>query len=235
MGVQVQYCGLTGRLENCQVEVFLAYLSEHGHTLIERRLYLPQSWATDQTKRNKTGVPETITFATKPRLARAMLHSAFASGVRPAWVVADEVYGSDGKFWWWLEQEYQQPYLLTVGSQHSVVIGYQEYCAKALAQSLQPEHWRRLSCGYGTKGERIYDWAAVEVNCNHERGTKQWLLFRRNLENLMILTDNVLSGVCSCPDNARNNGIDCWRRWRIEECFTVAKDQLGLSEYEVRS
>jgi SRSO17 transposase len=84
-----------------------------------------------------------------------MLQSAFASGVRPAWVVADEVYGNDGKFWWWLEQEYQQPYLLTLGSQHSVVIGYQEYRAKALAQSLHPEQWQRLSCGYGTKGERI--------------------------------------------------------------------------------
>jgi SRSO17 transposase len=112
VGVQVQYCGLTGRLENCQVGVFLAYLSEHGHTLIDRRLYLPQTWATDQTKRKKAGVPETISFATKPRLATDMLQSAFASGVRPSWVVADEVYGKDGKFWWWLEQEHQLQKLL---------------------------------------------------------------------------------------------------------------------------
>jgi len=236
VGVQVQYCGLTGRLENCQVGVFLAYVSEHGHTLIDRRLYLPQSWATDQGKRKKTGVPETITFATKPRLAREMLQSAFASGVRPAWVVADEVYGSDGKFWWWLEQEHQQPYLLTVGSQHSVVIGYQEYRAKALAQSLQPEHWQRLSCGYGTKGERIYDWAAIEVNCNRERGMKRWLLFRRNLENPDEPHSMTYYQVYAPAQTTLETMVSiAGGRWRIEECFSVAKDQLGLSEYEVRS
>ena len=236
VGVQVQYCGLTGRLENCQVGVFLAYISRHGHTLIDRCLYLPQSWAGHQDKRVKVGVPAAIRFATKPQLAKQMLQSAFASGLRPAWVVADEVYGSDGKFWWWLEQEHQQPYLLTVGVQQSVVIGYQQYRAKELAGSVKSEQWQRLSCGYGSKGERLYDWARIEVNCSKEHGFRRWLLFRRNLEkpddphsityyqvyapaNTMLETMVLIAG----------------QRWRIEECFTVAKDQLGLSEYEVRS
>ena len=119
VGVQVQHCSVTGRLENCQVGVFLAYVSPHGHSLIDRRLYLPQFWCNDSDKRGKAGVPETVKFATKPQLAKQMLESAFAAGIRPPWVVADEVYGNDGKFWW-LEQHHQQSYLLTVASSHCV-------------------------------------------------------------------------------------------------------------------
>ncbi len=91
VGVQVQHCSLTGRLENCQVGVFLAYVSLQGESLIDRRLYLPQSWCNDPDKRAKAGVPETIEFATKPQLAKQMLESAFQAGIRPMWVVADEV------------------------------------------------------------------------------------------------------------------------------------------------
>lgn len=236
VGVQVQYCGTTGHMENCQVGVFLAYISPHGHSLIDRRLYLPQSWASDSATRAKTGVPESVEFTTKPMLARAMLESAFEAGISPAWVVADEVYGSDGKFWWWLEQEYQQAYLLTVGVKQSVSIGWQQHRAGDLATSLSPEDWQRLSCGLGTKGERYYDWARIEVNCCNDHGFKRWLLFRRNL---------------NAPDDPRsityyqvyapaNTSLDTMatvagQRWRIEECFKIAKDQLGLGEYEVRS
>jgi SRSO17 transposase len=236
VGVQVQYCGLTGRLENCQVGVFLAYVSPHGHTLIDRRLYLPQSWAEEPDKRAKAGVPEAVKFATKPQLARQMLQSTFESGLRPAWVVADEVYGSDGKFWWWLEQEHHQPYLLTVGVQHSVVIGFQHYRAKYLAQSLEAEQWQQLSCGNGTKGERLYDWARIEVNCLNEHGLKRWLLFRRNLEHPNDPHSITYYQVYAPADTTLETMVSvAGQRWRIEECFTVAKDQLGLSEYEVRS
>lgn len=236
VGVQVQYCGTTGHMENCQVGVFLAYISPHGHSLIDRRLYLPQSWASDSEKRALVSVPESIEFTTKPMLARAMLQSAFEVGIQPDWVVADEVYGSDGKFWWWLEQEHQQAYLLTVGVKQSVTIGWQQHRAGDLAQSVSPEDWQRLSCGLGTKGERYYDWARIEVNCCNDGGFKRWLLFRRNL---------------NAPDDPRsityyqvyapaNTSLDTMatvagQRWRIEECFKIAKDQLGLGEYEVRS
>lgn len=96
VGVQVQYYGTTGHLENCQVGVFMSYISDLGHTLIDRRLYLPRSWSEDQSKCKKVAIPEAIKFATKPQLAQQMLQSAFKSGIRPAWFVADEVYGTDG-------------------------------------------------------------------------------------------------------------------------------------------
>jgi SRSO17 transposase len=84
--------------------------------LIDRRLYLPRSWSEDQSKRNKAAIPESIQFATKPQLAQQMLQSAFKAGIRPAWFVADEVYGTDGSFWWWLEQTGEQSYVLTVNN-----------------------------------------------------------------------------------------------------------------------
>jgi SRSO17 transposase len=236
VGVQVQHCSLTGRLENCQVGVFLAYVSRYGHSLIDRRLYLPQSWCNDSDQRAKAGVPKTVGFATKPQLAQQMLKGAFEAGVRPKWVVADEVYGKDGKFWWWLEEQYQQPYLLTVASTHSVLIGYQEHRVKALAQALPVEQWQRLSCGDGTKGERIYDWARIAVNCSNKHGMKRWILLRRNIEK----PDDPLSityyQVYAPADTTIEDIVFvAGQRWRIEECFAIAKDKLGLSEYEVRS
>lgn len=236
VGVQVQHCSLTGRLENCQVGVFLAYVNPQGHSLIDRRLYLPQSWCDDPDQRAKAGVPETVEFATKPQLAKQMLKGAFEAGLRPKWVVADEVYGKDGKFWWWLEEQYQQPYLLTVANTHSVFIGYQEHRVKALAQALLNQQWQRLSCGDGTKGERTYDWARIAVNCSNKHGMKRWILLRRNIEK----PDDPLSityyQVYAPTDTTIEDMVFvAGQRWRIEECFAIAKDKLGLSEYEVRS
>lgn len=236
VGVQVQHCSLTGRLENCQVGVFLAYITAHGHSLIDRRLYLPQSWCNDSDKRAKAGVPKSFKFATKPQLAKHMLESAFKAGIRPAWVVADEVYGNDGKFWWGLEQHYQQPYLLTVASSHSVVIGYQEHRVKALAQALPNEQWQRLSCGTGSKGERIYDWAKIAVNCNDEHDMKRWILLRRNIEKPDdLLSITYYQVYAPAKTTLEEMVLVAGGRWRIEECFAIAKDKLGLSQYEVRS
>lgn len=237
VGVQVQYCGTTGHMENCQVGVFLSYISARGHSLVDRRLYLPDSWSKDQTRRHKAGVPEAVEFATKPHLARAMLENAFNSGIRPAWVVADEVYGSDGKFWWWLETEHQQAYVLSVSVKHSVCIGYQQYRAAAVAQSVASEDWCRLSCGDGSKGERLYDWARVPVNslCD-EYGYGRWLLFRRSLENPEEPRSTTYFQVHAPLGMTLEQMAEAaGGRWRIEECFKVAKSHLGLGEYEVRS
>jgi len=236
VGVQVQYYGTTGHLENCQVGVFMSYISDKGHTLIDRRLYLPRSWSEDQNKRKKGAVPESIEFATKPQLAQQMLESAITDGIRPAWFVADEVYGNDGSFWWWLEKTAKQPYVLTVNKKQPVVIGWQRYRAEELVPQADSQQWQRLSCGSGSKGERYYDWARVAVNCDQSEGFQRWLLFRRSLEHpddprfisyYQVFAPNQIS----LETMAEIAG----QRWRIEECFKFAKDQLGLGEYEVRS
>lgn len=236
VGVQVQYYGTTGHLENCQVGVFLAYITGQGHTLVDRRLYLPKSWAADPQKRGKVGVPETVKFATKAQLAQQMLQSAWAAGLRSAWVVADEVYGNDTGFGRWLEQSGQQPYVLTVNKQYSVVIGWQPYRAQALGQSLLADQWQRLSCGQGSKGEREYEWARVAVNCGDSGDFQRWLVFRRSLEQLDPLQPISYYQVFAPKDTSLATIAQvAGRRWCIEECFKLAKSQLGLADYEVRS
>lgn len=236
VGVQVQYYGTTGHLENCQVGVFLAYVTGKGHTLIDRRLYLPKSWADDSQKREKVGVPETVRFATKAQLAQQMLQSAWDAGLRSAWVVADEVYGNDTRFGRWLEQTGQQPYVLTVNKKHSVVIGWQPYRAEALCQSLLPEQWQRLSCGQGSKGEREYEWARVAVNCGDSEDFQRWLVFRRSLEHLDQAQHISYYQVFAPKETTLATiALVTGKRWCIEECFKLAKSQLGLADYEVRS
>ena len=236
VGVQVQYYGTTGHLENCQVGVFLAYITGKGHTLIDRRLYLPKSWADDAQKRDKVGVPETVRFATKAQLAQQMLQSAWDAGFRSAWVVADEVYGNDTGFGRWLEQTGQQPYVLTVNKRHAVVIGWQPYRAEALCQSLLPEQWQRLSCSQGSKGEREYEWARVAINCGDSCDFQRWLVFRRSLEQL-DQPQHISYYQVFAPKHTSLATIAkvVGRRWCIEECFKLAKSQLGLADYEVRS
>ena len=236
VGVQVQYYGTTGHLENCQVGVFLAYGTTRGHSLIDRRLYLPKSWADDAQKRGKVGVPETVRFATKAQLAQQMLQSAWDAGLRSAWVVADEVYGNDTRFGRWLEQTGQQPYVLTVNKKHSVVIGWQPDRAEALCQSLLPEQWQRLSCGQGSKGEREYEWARVAVNCGDSGDFQRWLVFRRSHYQLDQAQHISYYQVFAAKDTSLATIAKvAGRRWCIEECFKLAKSQLGLADYEVRS
>ena len=157
VGVGRQYCGLTGQIENCQVGVFLAYISSKGHSLLDRRLYLPKSWSAVPHRRKRAKVPSKVRFATKTGLAKRMLQSIFQSGMRPAWFVADEVYSRDAGFWRWLEQTAKQPYILTVNKKQPTPINFQTCYAEDLAQAVNPEAWHRLSTGAGTKTERYYD------------------------------------------------------------------------------
>src|SRR6478735_10472093 len=104
-GVQRQYSGTAGRIENCQIGVFLAYASRYGRTLIDRALYLPEGWASDRARRTEAGIPEAVAFATKPKLGLAMLERAHAAGIPFAWVTADSVYGADYRLRRWLQEQ----------------------------------------------------------------------------------------------------------------------------------
>src|SRR5436853_1168368 len=117
VGVARQYSGTAGRIENCQIGVFLAYASRYGQALIDRQLYLPDVWAQDASKRTKAGVPEEITFATKPEIARDRIAAALDAGVPCAWVLADALDGSDSRLRRMLEKR-EQPYVLAVRSNH---------------------------------------------------------------------------------------------------------------------
>lgn len=229
-GVARQYCGLTGQIENCQVAVFMAYLSSRGQALIDRRLYLPKSWSSSAKKREKAKIAQTTKFATKTGLAKEMLQSTFEAGLRPAWFVADEVYSRDGLFWYWLEQTFQQSYVLTVTKKQPTPINFPTHYAEDLLKKLSESDWHTLSCGAGSKGERYSDWARVRLSCTQPFGYSRWFLFRRQFSKDKNCF--VFSYYQAFAPKDTSLGTLAWvagQRWRIEECFKFAKSHLGLA------
>ena len=165
VGVQRQYSGTAGRIENCQIGVFLAYASARGRTLLDRELYLPQVWAEDWERRREAGVPESVGFRTKPQLAQLMLKRALESGVPFGWVAGDEVYGNDRKLRRWLERA-GIPHVLAIRSNEKLWVwtdqGLCQVRADRLTSQVDELGWTRCSAGDGAKGPRVYDWAVVD-------------------------------------------------------------------------
>jgi hypothetical protein len=154
--VQRQYSGTAGRIENCQIGVFLGYTSRHGQALIDRALYLPAVWAKDEDRRREARIPTEIAFTTKPKLGLAMLERARQNGVPFAWITGDSVYGADHAIRRWAER-HRRGYVLAVTSK--------QYLGQRLVTSwikrLPRKAWQRLSAGDGAKGPRLYDWGYI--------------------------------------------------------------------------
>ena len=235
VGVQRQYSGTAGRIENCQIGVFLAYASARGRTLLDRELYLPQVWSEDWERRREAGVPESVGFRTKPQLAQLMLERALESGVPFGWVAGDEVYGNDRKLRLWLERE-GIPHVLAIRSNEKLWAltdkGPRQVRADRLTPPVDELGWIRCSAGDGAKGPRVYDWAAVEIRPLREPGKGYWLLARRSIAKPGELAYYVCFGPAgtALEELVRVAGT----RWAIEECFEEAKGQVGLDQYEVR-
>ncbi len=231
VGVQRQYSGTAGRRENCQIGVFLNYASPKGRTFLDRELYLPQSWADDAERRREAGVPEAVTFATKPELAKRMLERAFAAGVPAAWVTGDEIYGDATDLRRWLEQE-RHPYVVAVSCSHPVWHDGKQERADALVASLAQEAWGTLSCGAGSQGERVYDWACLQLPAATTAGMAHWLLVRRKRSDPTELAYFRAWGpeATQLPELVRVAGM----RWATQESFEDAKGSVGLDQYEVR-
>jgi SRSO17 transposase len=183
VGVKRQYSGTAGRIENCQMGVFLTYATPKGHSLIDRELYLPQDWATDTGRRNEAKVPTQVEFQTKPRLAQGMLARAFAAGIQPKWVTGDSIYGSDRRLRVWLEAQ-QQSFVLAVNRNEALWRHVEQVRADALAQQLPAQAWQRFSVGEGAKGLRMYEWAAVALpRWGQDPEWQHALLVRRCLDD----------------------------------------------------
>ena len=234
-GVQRQYSGTAGRIENSQVGVFLAYASARDRTLLVRELYLPQVWADDWERRREAGVPEEAVFRTKGQLAQLMLGGVLASGVPFAWFTGDEVYGSDRKLQLWLERQ-EVPHVLALKSNEKLWAltdkGPRQARADRLASGVVESAWVRWSAGNGAKGPRVYNWAAVDIRPLREPGKGHWLLVRRSVAK----PEELAYYVCCGPSGTALEELVrvAGRRWTIEECFEEAKGQVGLDQYEVR-
>jgi len=234
-GVARQYSGTAGRVENCQVGVFLAYAAAAGRTFLDRELYLPKAWTEDRERCAEAGVPDQVEFATKPVLAMRMLTRALVAGVPASWVSADEVYGQHYRLRAMLEDR-QVPYVLAVPVNQRVIgtVGRRvvECRADSLAAGLPPRAWKRISAGAGAKGPRLYHWARAVIRPLEDTGRGYWLLVRRSLTDPSDRAYYLCHGPTDTPlrELVRVAGA----RWAIEESFQTAKGEVGLDQYQVR-
>jgi SRSO17 transposase len=239
-GVARQYTGTTGKVDNCQIGVFLAYASSKGRALIDRELYLPTSWTEDRDRCDRAGVPDEVGFATKPQLGIAMLERAHAAGVLSGWVTADEAYGQNPTFRAWLADR-GVPFVLATRNDDVLASpdGHRRQ-AKVLATiaGTAAGGWERRSIGPGAHGERDYDWTAVLLDpAGLPAGWGHWLLVRRQThpgegKKYRDLAFYRCAGPTATPlrELIRVAGA----RWAIEECFQAAKNEAGLDQYQVR-
>ncbi len=235
VGVQRQYTGTAGRIENAQVGVFLAYASRHGHTLIDRRAYLPKSWTDDRQRCEQAGVPDDVVFATRSELADDMITAAVKALVPARWVAADEAYGNNTTLRARL-RELRLGYVLAVSCDHLVPIdGGKTRCrADQLAENLPTTAWTRRSAGNGSKGPRFYDWAwlaDIGADGDPDDDGRHSLLIRRN-----NTTGELAFYRCWTPQPATLAQLVAVAgvRWIVEEGFQAAKGQVGLDQHQVR-
>jgi len=235
-GVGLQYCGATGQVENCQVGVFLSYVTAKGHTLIDRELYLPFDWCEDRDRCRTAGIPDSVRFQTKPELAQLMIERIFQAQIPISWVVADTVYGGNLDLRTRLEA-HGYPYVMAVACKEPV--GFQtptgrrrEEAAVVESLVLRDGDWQRLSMSEGTKGPRLFDWAIVPMLHQWEDDGRHWLLIRRCVDDPSKKTYYFVFAPqgTTLPEMVKAIGA----RWHIEENFENGKD-LGMDQYEVRS
>jgi SRSO17 transposase len=257
VGVARQYCGATGKIDNCQVGVYLAYASTQGHTLLDERLYLTEAWAADRERRQEAGVPEDVVFRTKPELALELIRTV-GPQVRHGWVTFDEGYGKDPNFLSGLE-ELGECY---VGEVPKTFRGWlrrprvdepspgrtgrprckprvrrgepEPQTAEAIGAALPSSAWKRLSFREGTKGTQWAHFAAIRIVAERDDlpGPELWLVVERSCDQAPYIKYYVSNARPDCPllelAQAGHN------RWPIEDCFLRGKQEVGLDDYEVR-
>jgi SRSO17 transposase len=233
VGVQRQYTGTAGRIENAQVAVYLVYASDAGHALIDRELYVPRGWIADPDRCRAAGIPDRVGFATKPVLATHMIIRALDAGVPAAWVTGDEVYGADSTLRAELERR-GIGYVLAVACDHRVLAGGDSYCADALRRRVPARAWQLVSAGQGAKGHRYYHWAFIRLDggdASPGGQAQRWLLVRRNRK-----TRELAFYHCWTPHPVSLASLVrvAGRRWTIEERFRTGKGLCGLDQHQVR-
>jgi SRSO17 transposase len=229
VGVQRQYTGTAGRIENSQVAVYLTYTSRHGHAGIDRALYLPKSWTGDRDRCEQAAVPDEVGFATKPQLAQQMIERALDAGAPAAWAAGDEVYGDNPKLRAALEKR-GLGYVLAVSCTHRVPTPAGPQRADHLAKRVPRRAWQKLSAGRGAKGHRWYDWALVAITAGDPTG-HQHLMIRRNRT-----TGELACYRCYSPRPVPLSTLVkvAGSRWTVEETFQSSKGLAGLDEHQVR-
>jgi SRSO17 transposase len=261
-GVQRQYSGTAGKRENCQIGTFVSYASRHGHVFLDRRLYLPESWAAAPERRRQAKVPESEVFETKPQQAVKMLQHAWANGVPMRWVTGDEVYGdspdlrqavAESGRWYvlavrsnltvWLERpqvavpEWRGSGRKPVKAQVMAEAGEetrQPLALPAVVAAWPESRWQRLEVAEGEKGPRVYEWGCQRIVENAERRPSRdsWLLARRSTSD----PQEIAYYLSNAPSETELLTLAqvASTRYTVEQCIEEAKGETGLDHYEVR-
>jgi SRSO17 transposase len=231
-GVARMYTGTAGRVENCQVGVFAAYVTpDGGRALIDRELYLPEKWTDDRDRCRRAGIGDDVAFATKPELAWTMIARARDAGVPFSWVAGDEVYGGNPKLRTRLE-EAGIPYVMATACSDIIPLAGGGMRAGEATALIPEDGWQRLSCADGSKGPRLYDWALIAT----AEGAGHHLLIRRSLQPGEKGALELAFFRCWSPRSVTLPELAAvaGARWGIEDCFAEAKGEAGLDHYQVR-
>jgi SRSO17 transposase len=232
VGVQRQYTGTAGRIENAQVAVYLTYAAPRGHALIDRALYLPRSWAEDPHRCDYAGIPsDKQCFATKPALATTLITRAVQAKVPATWVAGDEVYGADPKLRAAI-RGHGLGYVLAVAANRRVPTQAGPIRVDRLPAQLPKRAWQKHSAGAGSHGQRYYSWAWIALLAEDDTDTgHHHLLIRRN-----DATGELAYLRCYCPRPVTLHALvaAAGQRWRIEESFQAAKGLIGIDQHQVR-
>jgi|SRR5262245_1259989 len=257
VGVKRQYAGCLGRTDNCQVGVFVNYATAAGHTLIDRRLFLPEEWVADKPRCEEAGVPDNVVFRTKPELALEMVQSAISEGVPFCWVTSDSVYGDSPTFaqgvralgkWYVLDSSsdarvwVEEPKVVLPGASagrngrprtRPQVLTKPERVT-AVVERLPNTAWRRLTIAEGSQGPRVYEYAELWVWFSEEGlpSGRERLLVRRSLGQQAEVKYHRSNAPGTVPLEklAQIRG----GHWSVEQSFQAAKGECGLDEYETR-
>ena len=261
VGVKRQYCGELGTRANCQAGVFVGYVSAQGYTMLDRRLYVPAEWLTDDAyteRRRQCGLPPDLIFKTKPALAQEMLAAVVQShALRCQWVVADEAFGGNPAFldgvaelglWYFTEVAHTTRVWAERPALHLppwrgrgrrpqrarlVEGGPQAQTVLGMAAALPVEAWTRRTIKEGSQGPMVADFAALRVVAVRDAlpGPDVWLVLRRHIE-----TQELKTYLCNAPlDTPLETHVRMsGMRWPIETCFEDSKQLLGMGDYEVR-
>ena len=232
-GVARQYCGRLGKVENCQVGVFLGYVSATGAAFLDRELYLPKGWCDDQVRRQAAKIPDPVTFQTKPQLAQTMLERAWQEAIPLQWVVADTLYGNSPTLREAIHAQ-DRYYVMAIGSHHRAIRSgeTQPVALPLLAQSLADLVWEQMCFRISEKGLIWHEWTAVRVIMPKDAIGEQWLLIQRTLDSEPVYTFYL----SNAPEEAPlvTLATVAVSRHPIEELLEEAKGEVGMADYEVR-
>lgn len=226
-GVQRQYSETLGRVDNCQIGTFLSYVTpRRDRVLIDRELYIPQSWIDDEPRCAEAGVPAGHAFATRPAQVITMIERAREAGVPFSWFTGDEEFGQNPGLREYLEDN-GIAYVMNIPKNTTVTTSKGTAgTIEDIAGKLHRTAWQRRSCGTGAKGFRVYDWALINSPAAHHQ-----YMIRRSTE-----TGELAYYHCYNP---RGEGFSqlvqvAGARWPIEECFKAGKSEVAFDHYQVR-